>query len=921
MADNTTLNAGAGGDTIAADDIAGIKHQRVKISQGADGSATDVSSAAPLNVIAASNSGVDVGDVTVNNGVGASAVPIQDGGNSITVDGSLTTVSTVSTITNVVHVDDNAGTLSIDDGAGSITVDGAVATTNAGTFVVQENGAALTSLQLIDDTVFAEDVAAQAADKGLAVLAVRRDADTSLVGTDNDYANLQVNANGALKVEIFDGGDSHTVDGTVAVTNAGLTALNGAIAGTEVQVDVLTMPSTTVTATNLDVRDLVAASDAVTVHGDVGVVDQLDLTNSNPLTVAITDANGDQVTSFGGGTEYAEDTASAAAEKVTMAGVVRKDTGASLVDADGDRTELQVDSAGALRVTGGGGGTEYVVNAVAPADPTGATFVMERDDALSALAEVEGDWTQPRSNANGALWVAHDGAVAVTDNGGNLSIDDGGNSITVDNATISVVGSGTEATAQRVTIATDSTGVLSVDDNGGALTVDNGGTFAVQVDGSALTALQKIDDPVLVDDAAFTPAASSVMMAGFQFDNVATDSVDEGDAGAARMSANRNVLMNIRDSAGNERGANVNASNQLSVSVDNSVTVSSHAVTNAGTFAVQVDGSALTALQKIDDPVLVDDAGFTPATSSVSMAGFQFDDVAPDSVDEGDAGAARMSANRNIYTTIRDAAGNERGVNVTASNQLNVIDANSATALTSLQLIDDPVATLGTTTYTETTTKGMIVGAVRRDADTTLVDTTNEVGPLQMDANGRLKVEAFSGEILPVSGTITASNTAGDIAHDTGDSGNPVKIGAKAVSAEPAVVTANDRVNIIADLVGKQIVLPYSNPENFVSGAITTAMTATTSTSLIASPGAGLRNYVTQITVSNAHATVGTDVIIQDGSGGTTLYTIPAAAVYGGAAVSFPCPLRQPTAATALFCANVTTGASTKVSASGYKGV
>lgn len=106
---------------------------------------------------------------------------------------------------------------------------------------------------------------------------------------------------------------------------------------------------------------------------------------------------------------------------------------------------------------------------------------------------------------------------------------------------------------------------------------------------------------------------------------------------------------------------------------------------------------------------------------------------------------------------------------------------------------------------------------------------------------------------------------------------------------------------------------------NYVSGVITTAMTGTTSTSLLAAPAAGLRNYITQITVSNAHATVGTDIVIQDGSGGTALYVIPAAAVYGGAAISFPTPLRQPTLATALYCANVTTGASTKVSASGYK--
>lgn len=50
MADDITLNAGTGGDVVAADDIGGVKHQRVKVQYGADGSATDVSAAAPLPV-------------------------------------------------------------------------------------------------------------------------------------------------------------------------------------------------------------------------------------------------------------------------------------------------------------------------------------------------------------------------------------------------------------------------------------------------------------------------------------------------------------------------------------------------------------------------------------------------------------------------------------------------------------------------------------------------------------------------------------------------------------------------------------------------------------------------------------------------------------------------------------------------------
>ena len=103
-----------------------------------------------------------------------------------------------------------------------------------------------------------------------------------------------------------------------------------------------------------------------------------------------------------------------------------------------------------------------------------------------------------------------------------------------------------------------------------------------------------------------------------------------------------------------ELAAAINASSQIDVNIAaqglGTLTVASHAVTNAGTFAVQVDGAALTAVQKIDDPVLVDDAAFTPATSSVMMAGFEADESATDSVDEGDAGAARMTLDRKAIT-------------------------------------------------------------------------------------------------------------------------------------------------------------------------------------------------------------------------------------------------------------------------------
>jgi hypothetical protein len=53
MADNITLPLTGSGDAtaaVAADEIAGVKHQRVKVEYGTDGSATDVSASNPMPV-------------------------------------------------------------------------------------------------------------------------------------------------------------------------------------------------------------------------------------------------------------------------------------------------------------------------------------------------------------------------------------------------------------------------------------------------------------------------------------------------------------------------------------------------------------------------------------------------------------------------------------------------------------------------------------------------------------------------------------------------------------------------------------------------------------------------------------------------------------------------------------------------------
>jgi hypothetical protein len=49
---------------------------------------------------------------------------------------------------------------------------------------------------------------------------------------------------------------------------------------------------------------------------------------------------------------------------------------------------------------------------------------------------------------------------------------------------------------------------------------------------------------LIADDAAFTPGTSKVMPVGFEADEGSTDSVDEGDVGAARMTLDRKILVN-----------------------------------------------------------------------------------------------------------------------------------------------------------------------------------------------------------------------------------------------------------------------------------------------------------------------------------------------------------------------------------------
>ena len=142
------------------------------------------------------------------------------------------------------------------------------------------------------------------------------------------------------------------------------------------------------------------------------------------------------------------------------------------------------------------------------------------------------------------------------------------------------------------------------------------------------------------------------------------------------------------------------------------------------------------------------------------------------------------------------------------------------------------------------------------------------------------------GNSITVDGTVSAT-AAGDVANDSADSGNPVKVGGKAIAGLSGLtlVTGNDRVNWNGGLDGAQIVRTHCALEDIVSG--NASNTDGTVTTVIASAGAGIKQYLTKVILTNSSAAFAYVEIL---SGAVVKATVPVPAT-SGATVSFDPPL------------------------------
>lgn len=185
----------------------------------------------------------------------------------------------------------------------------------------------------------------------------------------------------------------------------------------------------------------------------------------------------------------------------------------------------------------------------------------------------------------------------------------------------------------------------------------------------------------------------------------------------------------------------------------------------------------------------------------------------------------------------------------------------------------------------------------------------------QSVAGQALGVQVCGGTVT-VSGAVTATNVAGAVAHDAArGTSAPMMTAARAVSAPYAAVASGDVADLIATLQGVLVTRPWQIPEQEWSYAAPAGgVVNTTDVILAAAAGAGLRRYVTSLTLSNA-AAVATEVVLKDGATVIWRGQLPANAPM--AAVAFQNPLKT-SANAALNFACVTTGAAVYVNAQGY---
>src|SRR6516162_1915047 len=309
----------------------------------------------------------------------------------------------------------------------------------------------------------------------------------------------------------------------------------------------------------------------------------------------------------------------------------------------GQTSPISLDTSGAVRVNviagSGGGGTSSSYGSAFPAtgtaigvkDSAGTNMTFLQVNASNALKvdgsgvtqPVSGTFWQATQPVSGTFWQATQPISAAS-----LPLPTGAATAANQTVTQGVIGNATAPASMSVI-----GGVF----NTTKPTLTNGQSAALQANSSG---------SLLVAGSAVTQPVSGTF---WQAPQPVSGTVTANQGGAPWTMKPDATVWTLTGTS-----ANVNVTNTVTVSG----TVTANAQSSTAPVSTMNSASA--------------NSGLNSALACV------FDDTSPTAITENNFGFARMSANRNQYMTIRDAAGNERGVNVTSGNALTV-DASATT--------------------------------------------------------------------------------------------------------------------------------------------------------------------------------------------------------------------------------------------------
>ena len=810
MADNTILNSGTGGDTIASDDIAGIKHQRVKLSVGADGSASDA--------------------VPVSNGMDVTGAAVQAVGL-------------------VAQLDDTA------------------------TGAVTENQFAPVRLStrralLVEGVASGTAVPISAASLPLPTSAATEATVSALAGDVGDTADAAATAGstGTLHAK------QRLMTSQLDSIKTAVETLDNAIAGSEMQVDVLTLPNVTLAAgTNTNevvgdaAHDAAVAGNPVLVGGYASAAAPTDVSADGDVAriwttvkgaVNIADAGGNISIDDGGNSITVDGSVSITGTPSVVVAAQMDDTATTLATENNysaarltEYRALHVnlrDAAGTELAVGGG--TQYTEDAAAAANPVGNALNLIRADSLAGVTSADGDNVAARGTDKGELYVKHVDAIPVTDNGGSLTVDVG-----------TALPAGTNAIGKLAANSgvdigdVDITSIAAGDNNIGNVDIVSlpASTNTLEVVGDVAHDAAIAGNPITVGGVASAAAPADV----------------SADQDAVRAWYLRNgAQATVITAAGALIGGD--ATNGLDIDVtrlpalvagtanigDVDVLTIAAGDNNIGNVDIVTMPNVTLAAGTNTNEVVGDAAHDAAAAGNPLLGGAYASAAAPTDV-SADGDAVRLWALRSgaqviqpTYAGVLHSTGN--GVAGTGTPRVTIASDNTAFSVN-----------IGTFPDNEPFNVAQI----------------NGVTPLMGAGNtgtGSQRVTIASDQAVIAVG--------GNVAHSGVDAGNPIKIGGLANANEQTAVADADRVDAWFDPIGRQVcLLGHASPE-----APVTANGSAAGVSVIAAPGASLSLYICKGSLHNSAAAEAI-VSLRDGAAGTIRFTANLAADGGGCLFDF----------------------------------